>query len=228
MPLSGETLDFLLENKIHDSRIWYQENKPRYQKLVLEPMRELVEKLAPSMLEIDSQLVVEPKVDRTISRIYRDTRFSKDKSLYRDIMWVVFCRDRKAYPCPPGFVLEFSPDGFRYGCGFYQAAPAVMEQVRRMILKKDKAFLAAKKAFEGQNLFPMSGKRYKRSKYPEQPEMLRQWLERRNLDFFCESEDFELLFSEELPKTLLEGFQTLAPIYHFLIRAMDFALEKTH
>ena len=66
-----------------------------------------------------------------------------------------------------------------------------------------------------QNLYHMEGECYKRPHYPDQPEELRQWLERRNLSFTAESEDMDLLFSPALADKLSEDFEKLSPIYHF-------------
>lgn len=216
MPITPKTLDFLIENRLRDNREWFQEHKKEYKELVLAPMMELVQKMGPAMLEIDSQMVVDPKVDRTISRVYRDTRFSKDKSLYREVMWVVFGKDRKEYPLSPGFVLEFSPDGFRYGCGWYQTAPKLMQALREMILAGDRSFVAAKKAFDSQKVFEIIGDSYKRSRHPDQPEELRSWLDRKSICLMHNSKDFDLLFSDRLGETVMEAFKTIQPVYEFL------------
>ena len=68
MPFSAKTLDFLFENRLHDSRIWFEEHKEEYQKQVLFPLQELVRQLTPHVLKIDSQFTTEPRVDRTICR----------------------------------------------------------------------------------------------------------------------------------------------------------------
>lgn len=153
MPISKETLDFLVENRLQNSRDWFHEHKSIYQEVVLAPLTELVEKLAPVMWEIDPLLITTPKVCKTISRIYRDTRYTKDKSLYREVMWIAFTRDKKQYDSPCGFVMEFSPNGFRYGCGYWQAPPDVMGALRELILKSDPAFRAAKKLMRARMCF---------------------------------------------------------------------------
>lgn len=226
MPITPKTLDFLAENRIQNSRVWYQEHKPQYQEFVLEPLKELAGRLEPVMLNIDPLLVTEPKVDRTISRIYRDTRFSKDKSLYREVMWCAYERNKKEFPDMPGFFFEFSPDGFRYGCGYYQAPARLMQAARELILEKNPIFTKVFEAMERQTEFQLEGAFYKRSKFPDQPEELRQWLDRKNLDLIHNSKDFTLLFSDTLWETLAQGFQRLAPFYRFLCRAREQTIHK--
>lgn len=221
MPFSAETLDFLVKNRIHNSREWYHAHKDTFQKVVLQPMRELVEYLTPAVNEIDPLLICEPKVDRSISRVYRDTRFSKDKSLYREVMWCMFVRDKREFSCSPGLFFEFSPDGFRYGGGYYHTPTKTMEAARELILEKDKTFQRALKAYESQDVFALEGDMYKRPHYPDSPERLRSWLERRNISFLHNSENFDLLFSEELPRVLEQDFRLLKPMHEFLCAAEE-------
>lgn len=219
MPFSEESLKFLFENRVVDSKAWFLEHRDEYERLVLEPMRELVKALEPAILSIDPLLICEPKVGRSISRIYRDTRFSHDKSIFRDVMWCVFIRDKKLYNGLPGFWFEFSPRIIRYGCGYYQASPESMEAMRELIIADDKTFKAAQKALKNQSVFRLDGEKYKRSRHPEQPEEKREWLDRRDIGFITESEDFDLLFSDALADKLAADFKLLVPMYDFMMAA---------
>ena len=219
MPFSNDSINFLFENRVMDSRVWFAEHREDYDRLALEPLRELVTALTPTMLSIDPLFICEPKVDRSISRIYRDTRFSHDKSIFRDIMWCVFIRDKKLYNGLPGFWFEFSPKGFRYGCGYYQASSEVMEVMRNMILADDKTYKAALKAYKKQAVFQLADTKFKRSRYPGQPEEKREWLDQRSLDFLAESDDFDLLFSDAFAEKLASDFKLLIPMYDFMTAA---------
>lgn len=226
MPITKKTLDFLAENRLRDSREWFHAHRAEYMKYVIEPLTELSERLTPAMLEIDDQLITVPKVGKTISRIYRDTRFSKDKSLYRDVMWVVFVRDKNTHECPPGFVLEFSPDGWRYGCGYYCVPPRIMGDIRAQVLEGTKAYRAAQTALDAQDIFTLEGEKYKRAHFPNESPKKRDWLERRCIDLMHNSQDFDLLFSDDLYRTLAKGFLQLAPVYRFLIAAQGYAATR--
>jgi len=216
MPFSKLTIEFLVENRLQDSRDWFRENSDRYTRVLLEPFIELVNSLAPDMLKIDPQLITEPRVDRTLSRVNRDTRFSKDKSLYRDNMWLVFMREKKLYDGLPGFYFDLGPWGFSYGMGYYQASTVSMESIRRLIIADSPAFQKANKVFRKQDVFQMEGDLYKRSKYPDMPEPLRFWLDRKSISFNHHSNDEELMYSDRLATELADGFRLLAPIYDFL------------
>ncbi len=90
------------------------------------------------MLTIDPSFGIRPAVDKTISRIYRDTRFSKDKSLFKSTMWLTFKRPRKDWKDAPAYFLEISPDSYRYGMGYYSVSSDTMYKFREMIDKKPK------------------------------------------------------------------------------------------
>lgn len=216
---SEESLQFLLENRLQDSKLWFQENRQRYQETVLEPLRQLVRELTPWMLQIDPQLNCEPKVGKCISRIYRDTRFSRDKSVFRDVMWVSFFRRKKLYYGMPGFFFEFSPRRLRWGCGYYQASQETMAAARELMLENSPQFLAARQVAEADPAYRQEGERYKRSRYPKQPEELRRWLDLKNLCLLTEQEDLSLLFQEDLAQVLGRKFEQLNPYYTFLLQA---------
>ena len=219
MSITEKTLDFLSENRQRNDRNWFHENKSAYMNDVLVPLIELVNELAPIMLEIDPFFETSPKAGKTISRIYRDTRFSRDKSLYRETMWCSFMRSKIGKESYPGFFLEFSPCHFRYGCGFYQAGTEKMRAIREKILENDLSFQRALSAFMNQSVFRIEGETFKKIHYRDQPQEKQNWLERRNIYFVHNSVDFPWLFSDDLANRLGQHFSGLKPIYEFLLHA---------
>lgn len=221
MPFSENTVRFLIENRIENSRDWFKAHKEDYRRFVVQPMAELVTALAPSMLEIDPLFDCEPKINRAISRIYRDTRFSKDKTIFRDVVWCLFIRDKKLFFGLPGFFFELSPRGFRYGCGFYCAERATMVNLRQMALNGDPVFQKAKTAFESQSIFTLEGDRYKKTRFPEQPEELRKWLDLKDICFISDHHDadFDLLYSDALTQKVADELKLLAPEYRLMLAA---------
>ncbi len=217
LPFSQESLDFLFQNHIEDSRKWFEEHKKDYRNFLIEPLRDMVIDMTPHMLEIDEQFVTEPRVDKTICRIWRDLRYTRDPSLYRDTMWIIFKRDRMHSTEFPGIYFEITCSGFSYGCGFYHASTGYMATLRSMILQNSKVFQKAQTAYLNQNIFQMDGECYKRPHYPDQPSEVQQWLERRNIGFYTESEDLELLFSPDLAEKVSRDLKLLGPIYQLLL-----------
>ena len=74
---SQKTLEFLFEKPPARQPDLVCRTQKEYQSLVIQPMRQLVMDLSPTMLELDPQFITEPKVDKTIARIWRDTRYTQ-------------------------------------------------------------------------------------------------------------------------------------------------------
>ncbi len=211
---TSESLKFLFENKFNNNKDWYESHKSIYKQYVYNPFVQLITELAPSMIEIDSHILTVPS--KLISRVRRDTRFTKDKSLYRDNAWLVFLRDKSQMSTAPCFWFEISQRGSSYGVGYYGASTSSMTNMREMIINNHPSFLSALKCYESQETFVIGGEMYKRSKFPNQPDNLRTWLDRKNIYFESVQNDFELAFSKELLVVLKRGFKELKPIYDFL------------
>lgn len=218
MPITQKALDFLSENRFRNSKKWYDEHRAEYLEYVLEPLAAIVCDLSETMRAIDDRIVCLPKVGGSISRLRRDTRYSNDKSLYRQNIWLYFGRKDASRVEHPAFYADISPEGISYGCGYYRAGASVCDEIRRLVLADDPAFKAAAKAYEAQSVFEFGGETYKKPHYPDEPERKRLWLEKRNF-FFHREGGKELTFSPDLSKTLARDFPLLAPVYRFLLKA---------
>lgn len=210
---------------MNNSKQWYQDHKDDFKKYLVEPFAELVTALTPAMLSIDEKFIVEPKIDRTISRIYRDMRYASDGYLYRDRMWCFFMRDKKLYNGLPGYFFEISPYSFRYGCGYYQADGQSVKNLRRLILDGSPEYQAAMKCYKGQNTFTLYGEKLKTNRYPDLPPEAQEWLSLKNAGLLTESRDINMLFSENLADILAEQFLSVKPYYDLLQKAEEMKIE---
>ncbi len=217
MPFSEETLEFLVRNKLTDSREWFHEHREEYERLVVEPLAELVTELAPAMAEIDPAIMCIPKVGKSISRVWRDTRRGPELPIFRDVMWITLLRSKQSEL--PGYWFEFSPRLVRWGCGWYQTDPRIMAQMRGLILSGDRLWKGALRAYGAQEAFVLENERYKRSKYPDEPPERREWLDLKSACLTHYEPDLELLFSSELAQRLAEDFKSIAPVYEFFLES---------
>jgi uncharacterized protein (TIGR02453 family) len=224
---SSNTLEFLIENRLNNSKSWYDEHKTEYNNFVLSPLKELVCDLSSYMLEIDPFLEVTPATNKTISRIYRDTRFSKDKSLFRINMWLVFTRPKKSWPDFPAFFFEVFPDKYRYGVGHYQASRETMDAYRKLIHTNHPVFRKALSCYESQHTFQLMGDPYKKSLVPGNPDNIKEWYDQKNIYFEHVSTNLKPLFSKNLVTELRTEFNTLGPIYRFLCEGAEKDLNSS-
>ena len=217
MALSEESIRFLEENHAQNSREWFLANRERYLLYVEKPMLELAGALAPVINAIDPLLNVRP--ERVLTRIRRDTRFSRDKSLYKRSLWLVFQRARGMVG--PLWFFEFNADMHRFGCGYYSAPARDMARIRELVVSDDKRYRIAQEALDAQSLFSLEGECFRRPHYADFPERRRDWPERRNIVLMHSSRDRKLLFAPDLASHLSDAFRAVAPVYAFLAYAHD-------
>ena len=214
---SRQTLKFLKGLKANNNKAWFQAHKADYEEYVLKPLRNLVMDLDQFMLTIDPYFEITPAVDKTISRIYRDTRFSKDKSPFRSTVWFTFKNQKKDWTTlVSGYFFELSVNSYRYGMGFYNAAPSIMSKFREMIDENPKEFLKAIAFFAKQRNFVLEGEKYKRIIDKTKPEEIQDWYQRKNMYLVCNRKIDDILFSCKLVEDLVSGFKLIAPFYHYL------------
>ncbi len=213
---SPETLDFLRSLQANNNKTWFEAHKPDYQERLLKPLQDLVLDLSGFMLAIDPYFEVTPAVGKTISRIYRDTRFSKDKSPYKSTMWITFKRPNKDWQDMPAYFFEICPDSYRFGMGFYSASRDTMDRFRAMIDGKPQEFFKAISFYPKQQVFVVEGEKYKRRLDESKPEEILNWYQRKNLYLVCNRRIDNRLFSRELLDDLISGFGLIAPFYHYL------------
>jgi len=216
-----ETFAFLQGLAENNNKPWFQEHRDDYDAHLLGPFQQLVAAMSGAMLTIDSRFETRPAVDKTISRIYRDIRFSKDKSPYRANMWLSFKRPKKEWKGAPAYFFELSLDGYRYGMGFYDAGRSNMDRLRELMAADVPGFQRLIATLDGEHPFEVKGDLYKRVLRPDLPEDVQAWYQRKNLYLMVEPAMDQRLFSPQLADHLLAGFEQLAPIYHFLWKAVE-------
>lgn len=213
---SAKTLDFLRELKANNNKAWFEAHKDEYQEWLLRPLQNLVLELGGFMLGIDPYFEVTPAVGKTISKIYRDTRFSKDKSPYKSTMWITFKRSSKDWQDMLAYFFEICPDFYRYGMGFYSASRETMDRFRAMIDGEPKEFSKAISFYSKQKIFVVEGEKYKRKLDESKPAEIQDWYQRKNLYLVCNKRIDNRLLSRELLDDLISGFGLIAPFYHYL------------
>ena len=85
------TFDFLDDLAANNERPWFEANKDRYEALVRGPALDLIAAMAPELARFAPHFRVEPrKVGGSLMRVFRDTRFSRDKTPYKTNIGIQF------------------------------------------------------------------------------------------------------------------------------------------
>ena len=158
--IKPEGIELLAINRFNDSKTFYDENKNKIKEMVTLPLRDLLDDLFDTLVDINPDFILDPV--RCISRVRRDTRFTHDKSLYRENLWMMFRHQKNHLPTPMMW-FEFSPEGYNYGCGIISGTPAFMEYWRKAI-KSNPAQLDDATACALSSGAIIEDNRYKRSK----------------------------------------------------------------
>ena len=210
---TDETFEFFMAIRFNNNRDFFQANRDWYQRAVREPCLRLAEALAPVMEEIDPDLETRPW--RAVSHINRDIRFSRDKSPYRDYMWLSYRRPGMEKSGTLGLYFDISAaQGASFGMGFYGANAPMMNGFRRQLLQDPGPMEAIWSALRED--FRLHRDVIKRMKVPEAlPECLSDWYPLRSFYLTQALPDFALLKTPELADVLKEGYLRLKPLYRY-------------
>ncbi len=85
-----DTFEFFRDLGKHNKLVWMDANRERYKETVVQPFRRLLEELSPAVLDLDERFDVSGRSGANFSRINRDIRFAKDKTLYKTQMYLKF------------------------------------------------------------------------------------------------------------------------------------------
>lgn len=129
-----EAFTFLRELKKNNDREWFATNKQRYEKQVLEPALSLIHDLQKPMDKIAPLISVEPKrVGGSLMRVYRDTRFSSDKTPYKTNIGIHFRHRAGKDVHAPAIYIHLSPEESFFGAGTWRPAADALKLIRNYL-----------------------------------------------------------------------------------------------
>jgi uncharacterized protein (TIGR02453 family) len=123
-----EGLDFFRSLSRNNRREWFQPRKHIFETHLKQPMRELVIEVNREMSRFAPEYITDP--DKAIYRIYRDTRFSKDKTPYKDHIAASFHRRSAGAHSEAGFYFAVSHKEVAVGGGVYMPPPETLQAIR--------------------------------------------------------------------------------------------------
>jgi uncharacterized protein (TIGR02453 family) len=132
-----EFFRFLRDLARNNRREWFEENRARYETDVRAPSIAFVEAVAAPLRRISPELVADPRpVGGSLMRIYRDIRFSKDKSPYRTAVGIHFAHraSRDHEGGLPGFFLHLAPGESFTGAGAWRPSPPDLARIRAAVV----------------------------------------------------------------------------------------------
>lgn len=212
---SADIFQFLRQLKRNNDREWFAENKERYQKTVVEPALAFIADFASPLADFAPHFVADARPTRgSLFRIYRDTRFSGDKTPYKTHVGINFRHEDGKNVHAPLYYLHLEPTGCFAAAGIWHPDSRTMTQVRTAIAADPKGW---KKATVRLELEGDSLTRPPKGFDPEHP--LIKDLKRKD---FIVSEMLrqEQVCSPSLMKDFVAACRRMTPLVEFTTRAV--------
>jgi uncharacterized protein (TIGR02453 family) len=217
---SSGLFNFLRELAAHNTREWFEAHRDRYERHVQQPMLHFIDDLRPRLARVAPGFVADPrKSGGSMFRIYRDTRFSADKSPYKTHVAARFLhRDQPKGQQGPSFYLHLEPGEAFGGGGIYHPDMPTLTRVRHAIVDDARGWRAVRKAgleIEGESL--------KRAPAGFDPaHTFAEDLRRKDHYAIVPFTDAEVVSPSFLDR-YVEACATVAPLVTFLSRALGLA-----
>ena len=132
---SPETLQFFSDLTANNHKAWFDSHRKEYDGFVMEPARELVVALGDHLRQLAPNVVADPRVNKSIFRIYRDTRFSKDKTPYKTHLALWFPVNLGGAKFDhPGYYFHLGPGNLMLGAGIHGFSKPLLMAYRDAVI----------------------------------------------------------------------------------------------
>lgn len=213
---------FFTELKDNNNRDWFAANKPRYVDSVVTPMTEFIVAIGPHLKRISRFYRADPKPHGgSMFRIYRDARFSKDKTPYKTHAACHFRHQAGRDAHAPGFYVHIETDGIHFGGGIWSPPSKQLGMIRDFIADNPAAW---EKLLKSKAIIDAGGIRGDSLKRPPRgfDADARHIDDIKRKSFFVMSQaEADLALRAELVDEAVKAFRSAAKLNHFITDAID-------
>jgi len=218
-----ETVRFFTALRKNNNREWFERNRETYDTHVMAPAKLFVTAMGERLKAIAPRIVAVPKVNKSIFRINRDTRFSLDPSPYKANLGILFWDGARPRMESSGFYFHLEPPDLWLGVGLYMIPDVLLGRFRKAVvdtksgaeIRKIKAEISAMAGFS------LGGEHYKRVPAgfdPTHPNAA--LLKHKGLSASFESKIPAEFFSARLVEYCFERYEPLAPLHRWLMKSL--------
>lgn len=159
-----ETIQFYADLADNNDKSWFDAHRGDYEAYALEPARGFVVAMGEQLRKLAPNIMADPRINKSIFRIYRDTRFSKDKTPYKTHLAIWFpIRQNGAKFDFPGYYFHLEPGNLMLGAGIHGFSKPLLKAYRDAVVDPEQgpALVQAMKAVTGKG-YNIGEKTYKR------------------------------------------------------------------
>jgi len=217
-----QTFKFLQQLADNNNRPWFNERKPLYEEAVRLPALDFIEAMEPGIKSLSTNFTaVAKKTGGSLMRVYRDARFSKDKTPYKTNIGIQFRHVAGKDVHAPGFYLHISPEECFVGAGIWRPDSKALSNIREMISDSPNAWknITSNKTFR--RYYALSGdslKTYPRGYAKDHPMIG----DLKRKDFIAiHPLSREEVLSPHLTKTVHHRFKVASDLMDYLCNALE-------
>lgn len=216
-----KTVEFFLNLRFHNDNSFFKAHEDEYRQFVKEPFYSFIQAMAPAVSKIADDMELRPA--KCMARIRRDTRFTKDKSPFRDHMWLLFRRACEPRDNAVMYWFEISPEAVEWGLGFWGDNRPAMDALRRRMETHPSEFLSVlEKCRLPEEGFLLYGDCYQRMKAPAGlPMALAPYYPRKSLYIKRTDVPLRAAYSGDIIDLVSRDYLRLKPMYELLRAAAD-------
>ena len=217
----AEANRYLRRLQENNDRAWFEANRDQYDRYILDPARLWVQCMAERLREVAPHLVADPRVDRSIFRVHRDTRFSKDKRPYKTYLGVFMWEGQRPKMECPGFYFQLEADAVTLGAGINQIPAELLPRYRDAVVSHEQELREILNELN-RNEMGVTGESYKRvpAGYPaDHP--LAELLKKKSLFAHYKVPTPPELHTPDFIDWCYARFYALAPLHRWLVNTLE-------
>ncbi len=213
-----ETLYFLRKLDKNNNREWFNEHRQMYEEKFLKPAQAFVEEVGLHLMDINPDFQAIPKINKSIFRIYRDARFSKNKNPYKTNLGIIFWEGSGKKMESSGLYFHIDPKSFLIALGMYEFTKLHLKQYRKIVsiekYAEELTVICDKIKKMG---FSLGGKKYKKVPHGFDKEYKYAELLLFKGVYAYKEENVESLKNTDIIKFTINTFQKLQPLHDWLM-----------
>jgi len=221
---SHGVVDFFQDLEKNNDKGWFEQNKEAFDRLVMSPARAFVSAMGERLRSISPAIVADPRVNKSIFRIYRDTRFSLDKSPYKTHLGIFFWEGRRRKMECSGFYFHLEPPRLMLAAGIYMLPKSSIHGFRTAVVDPGSGdeLAEVRRKIAAAGRYVVGGEHYRRLPPGYDPAHPNADLLLHNGLYASLDEPVPgVLFSPRLVDHCHWIFADLAPLHHWLVTFLE-------